>query len=41
MIFSTLFRVSNYQIVGKSNYTEFDFKALISELKFRTNPGLS
>ena len=41
MIFSILFRVSNHQIVGKDNKTEFDFQALISEFKFRTNPGLS
>ena len=40
-IFSILYRVSNNQIVGKENYTEFAFKAVISEFKFRTNPGLS
>ena len=38
--FSILFRVSNHQIVGKANWTEYAFCALISEFKFRTNPGL-
>ena len=41
IIFSILFRVSNHQIVGKENETEFAFQALISEFKFRTNSGLS
>ena len=38
---SYIFRVSKHQIVGKENSTEFGFYALISEFKFRTNPGLS
>ena len=41
IIFSIFFRPSTYQIVGKKNTTEFAFKAFISELKFRTNPGIS
>ena len=42
IIISILFRAfSTYQIVGKKNTTEFAFKALISEFKFRTNPGIS
>ena len=40
-IFFILFRVSNHQIVGKENKTEFAFYAVISEFKFHTNPGLS
>ena len=38
-IFSILFRVSNHHTVDKYNLTEFAFQALISEFKFRTNPG--
>ena len=41
IIFSILFRVSNHQIVGKENKTEFAFQAPIVEFKFRTNPELS
>ena len=41
IIFAILFRVSKHQIVGKENYTEFAYQALISEFKFRTDPGLS
>ena len=41
IIFSIRFRVFNHQIVGKANKMEFAFLALISEFKFRTNPGLS
>ena len=38
-IFSILFRAS--LIVDRKNKTEFAFHPFISELKFRTNPGLS
>ena len=41
IIFSLLYRVSNHQIVGKKNKTEFASKAFISEIKFRTNSGLA
>ena len=42
-IFSILFRASSHQIliVDRKNKTEFAFHPFISELKFRTNPGLS
>ena len=41
IIFSILFRASNHQTVYRKNKTEFAFYPFISELKFRTNPGLS
>ena len=41
IIFPIVFRASSIQIVDKKNYTEFAFKAFISEFKFHINPGLS
>ena len=41
IIFSIICKVSNHQIAGKENKTEFAFQAPIVEFKFRTNPGLS
>ena len=41
IIFSSLFRASHHQIVGKKNKTEFAFQTFISKFKFRTNPGLT
>ena len=40
-IFPIVFRASSIQIVDKKSETEFPFKAIISEFKFHTNPGLS
>ena len=39
IIFSILFRASNYQIVDIKNQTEFAFKAFIPELKFALTLG--
>ena len=41
VIFSFLFRASNHQIIDKTNGTEFPIKALKSEIRFHTNPGLT
>ena len=41
VISSFLFRASNHQIIDKTNGTEFSIKALKSEIKFHTNPGLT
>ena len=41
VIFSFLFRASNHQIIDKTNGTEFSIKALKSEIRFHTNPGLT
>ena len=36
-----LFRASESHIINKKNLNEFSFKALSSEFRFHTNPGLS
>ena len=41
VISSLLFRASNHQFVGRKNKTEFASQAFISEIKFRTNRGLT
>ena len=41
MIFSLLFRASNYQIVDKNNCIEFCFKTISSEIRFHINSGLT
>ena len=41
MISCVLIRASNSHILDKKNSTEFSFKAIISEIRFHTNPGLS
>ena len=41
LIFCILFRACNHQIVDKKDYTEFYFKAFISESRFHTNPGFN
>ena len=41
IIFSILFRASNYKIVEKTNLTKFAFQAFVSEFKFHTNPVLN
>ena len=41
IIFSTLFRISNHQIVGKKKWNEFSYKAFRSEIKFHNNLWIS
>ena len=41
VISSLLFGASNHQFVGTKNKTEFASSAFISEIKFRTNRGLT
>ena len=41
VISSLLFRASNHQFVGRKNKTEFASQAFKSEIKFRTNRGLT
>ena len=41
IIFFLLVRVSKHHIVGKKNKTQFVSQAFISEIKFRTKPGLT
>ena len=36
-----LYRASNNHILDKKNSTEFSFKAIRSEIRIHTNPGLS
>ena len=36
-----LYRASNNHILDKKNSIEFSFKAIRSEIRFHTNPGLS
>ena len=41
MVSCVLYRASNNHILDKKNSTEFSFKAIRSEIRFHTNPGLS
>ena len=41
IVYRVLFRASNDHILDKKNSTEFSFKAIRSEIRFHTNPGLS